>query len=61
MGPSISCDTVESFEGRKTDDQSHAEVGDEVVKPTPVQISRENASKIKRWGPRKEKRWETQS
>ena len=31
---SIWYDTVESFEGRKTDDQSHAEVGDEVVKPT---------------------------
>ena len=52
---------MESIEGRKTDDQSHAEVGDEVVKPTPVQISREKAGKIKRWGPRKEKRWETRS
>ena len=41
---------MESFEGRKTDDQSHAEVGDEVVKPTSVQTSREKAGKIKRWG-----------
>ena len=52
---------MESFEGRKTDDQSHAEVGDKVVKPTSVQTSREKAGKIKRWGPRKEKRWETRS
>ena len=52
---------MESIEGTKTDDQSHVEVGDEVVKPIPVQISREKAGKIKRWGPRKEKRWETRS
>ena len=52
---------MESFEGRKTDDQIHAKVGDEVVKPTLVQTSREKAGKIKRRGPRKEKMWETQS